>query len=51
MKGLKNVQYVLLQLAAFFEGGRLSMYLPQGSDPLYVVARPARPRPDWPGRG
>jgi hypothetical protein len=51
VKGLENVQYVLLSPAGQFgEKPMLSMYLPEGFDPAYVVADLQGHGLTWPGR-
>ena len=49
LKGLADVQYVLLNLSPGSKP-ELSMYLPQGSDPPYVVADLRGRRVTWSGR-
>jgi hypothetical protein len=52
VKGLQRVQYVLLNQAGVFASKpTLSMFLPQGSDPAYVVADLRGRGVTWPGRG
>ena len=49
--GLENARYVLLNPAdVFSDKPTLSMYLPEGSDPAYVVADLQGHGLTWPGR-
>jgi len=52
VKGLKNARYVLMQPAGVFgDKPMLLLYLPEGSDPPYVVADLKGRGLTWPGRG
>jgi hypothetical protein len=51
VKGLKNVMYVLLQPPGVFtDHAMLSMYLPEGSNPAYIVADLDGRHITWPGK-